>query len=81
MLLFPFSIFILFYCAFMFRGGDELLYLYPYFVFSILFGRAEIYSICFSHASEWLSVTSDKGTVHIFSLSTAHPNPNSSYAT
>lgn len=30
--------------------------------------RAEIYSICFSQNAQWLAVSSDKGTVHIFSL-------------
>eukprot|EP00002_Diphylleia_rotans_P005515 TRINITY_DN1466_c0_g1_i4.p1 TRINITY_DN1466_c0_g1~~TRINITY_DN1466_c0_g1_i4.p1 ORF type:complete len:363 (-),score=77.44 TRINITY_DN1466_c0_g1_i4:567-1655(-) len=41
--------------------------------------RAEIYSLCFSHGSEWLAVTSDKGTVHIFSLSTEQLNPPQGY--
>ncbi|KAI5059135.1 hypothetical protein GOP47_0025454 [Adiantum capillus-veneris] len=31
--------------------------------------RAEIYSICFSQNTQWLAVSSDKGTVHVFSLS------------
>ncbi len=30
--------------------------------------RAEIYSICFDPLSTWLAVSSDKGTIHIFSL-------------
>jgi len=30
--------------------------------------RAEIQSLCFSQSSDWLACTSDKGTVHIFSL-------------
>jgi len=30
--------------------------------------RAEIYSICFHPSSAWLAVSSDKATVHIFSL-------------
>jgi WD40 repeat protein len=30
--------------------------------------RAEIYSICFNYSSQWLAVSSDKGTIHIFSL-------------
>lgn len=30
--------------------------------------RAEIYSICFSQNTQWLAVSSDKGTVHVFSL-------------
>lgn len=31
--------------------------------------RAEIYSITFSSSAQWLAISSDKGTVHIFSLS------------
>ncbi|KAI5680416.1 hypothetical protein M9H77_01643 [Catharanthus roseus] len=30
--------------------------------------RAEIYSLSFSPCSQWLAVSSDKGTVHVFSL-------------
>lgn len=30
--------------------------------------RAEIYSLAFDHACSWLACSSDKGTVHIFSL-------------
>ncbi|KZV21547.1 autophagy-related protein 18a [Dorcoceras hygrometricum] len=30
--------------------------------------RAEIYSLAFSPTSQWLAVSSDKGTVHVFSL-------------
>ncbi|KAL4366197.1 hypothetical protein GQ457_05G002300 [Hibiscus cannabinus] len=30
--------------------------------------RAEIYSLAFSSNAEWLAVSSDKGTVHVFSL-------------
>mmetsp|Transcript_23786 Transcript_23786/g.57653 ORF Transcript_23786/g.57653 Transcript_23786/m.57653 type:complete len:374 (-) Transcript_23786:139-1260(-) len=30
--------------------------------------RAEIYSICFDPTSEWLAVSSDHGTIHIFKL-------------
>lgn len=30
--------------------------------------RAEIYSLAFSSTAQWLAVSSDKGTVHIFSL-------------
>lgn len=30
--------------------------------------RAEIYSICFNPTSAWLAVSSDKATIHIFSL-------------
>lgn len=31
--------------------------------------RAEIQSLAFSSAAQWLAVSSDKGTVHVFSLS------------
>lgn len=30
--------------------------------------RAEIYSLAFSPTAQWLAVSSDKGTVHIFNL-------------
>ena len=30
--------------------------------------RAEIYCICFDQTSKWLATTSDKGTLHIFSI-------------
>nr|CAN67661.1 hypothetical protein VITISV_044410 [Vitis vinifera] len=30
--------------------------------------RAEIYSVAFSSSAQWLAVSSDKGTVHVFSL-------------
>ncbi|XP_042518316.1 autophagy-related protein 18a-like [Macadamia integrifolia] len=30
--------------------------------------RAEIYSLAFSSSAEWLAVSSDKGTVHVFNL-------------
>ncbi|KAK6121127.1 hypothetical protein DH2020_045115 [Rehmannia glutinosa] len=30
--------------------------------------RAEIYSLCFSPTAQWLAVSSDRGTVHVFSL-------------
>ncbi|XP_071697782.1 autophagy-related protein 18a-like [Rutidosis leptorrhynchoides] len=30
--------------------------------------RAEIYSLAFSSAAEWLAVSSDKGTIHVFSV-------------
>ncbi len=33
--------------------------------------RAEIYSISFSRNNEWLAVSSDKGTVHVFKLDAA----------
>ncbi|KAL0403725.1 UNVERIFIED_CONTAM: Autophagy-related protein 18a [Sesamum radiatum] len=34
------------------------------------FGRAEIHSLCFSSNAEWLAISSNKGTVHVFSLNT-----------
>ncbi|KAI3693514.1 hypothetical protein L1987_76458 [Smallanthus sonchifolius] len=37
--------------------------------------RAEIYSLSFSPTSEWLAVSSDKGTIHVFSV-TAVDNPD-----
>ncbi|XP_021763109.1 autophagy-related protein 18a-like [Chenopodium quinoa] len=44
--------------------------------------RAEIYSLAFSTTAQWLAVSSDKGTVHVFSLKvnsgspgTENPNP------
>lgn len=30
--------------------------------------RAEIYSLAFSATAQWLAVSSDKGTIHVFSL-------------
>lgn len=36
--------------------------------------RADIYSICFNSTSQWLAVSSDKGTVHVFSLKNGAPN-------
>ena len=30
--------------------------------------RAEIYSLAFSSSAQWLAVSSDKGTVHVFGL-------------
>jgi len=30
--------------------------------------RAEIYSICFNFNSQWLACSSDKGTIHVFSI-------------
>ncbi|XP_076889017.1 autophagy-related protein 18a-like [Bidens hawaiensis] len=36
--------------------------------------RAEIYSLSFSPTAEWLAVSSDKGTIHVFSV-TAVDNP------
>lgn len=52
--------------------------------------RAEIYSLAFSSKAQWLAVSSDKGTVHVFSLkidselsandrSLSIPEPNNSY--
>ncbi|KAI7753626.1 hypothetical protein M8C21_026132 [Ambrosia artemisiifolia] len=37
--------------------------------------RAEIYSLSFSPTAEWLAVSSDKGTIHVFSV-TAVDNPD-----
>lgn len=36
--------------------------------------RAEIYSICFNYNSLWMAVSSDKGTIHIFSLKGNNPS-------
>ncbi|KAK1354133.1 Autophagy-related protein 18a [Heracleum sosnowskyi] len=36
--------------------------------------RAEIYSLAFSSTAQWLAVSSDKGTVHVFSLKTNSVN-------
>lgn len=36
---------------------------------------AEIYSLAFSSAEEWLAVSSDKGTVHVFSLKVNSSGP------
>lgn len=30
--------------------------------------RAEIYSLAFSSTAQWLAVSSDKGTIHVFGL-------------
>ncbi len=30
--------------------------------------EAEIYSIAFNQTSQWLAVSSDKGTVHVFNI-------------
>jgi WD repeat-containing protein 45 len=38
--------------------------------------KADIYCLCFNLASEWLAVTSDKGTVHLYTLK--KPNNKSS---
>ncbi|KAF6142675.1 hypothetical protein GIB67_015161 [Kingdonia uniflora] len=37
--------------------------------------RAEIYSLAFSPTAEWLAVSSDKGTVHVFSLKVKTTSP------
>ncbi len=37
-------------------------------------GNADIYSICFNSTSQWLAVSSDKGTIHVFSLNKAKAN-------
>ena len=31
--------------------------------------KAEIYSICFDKQSQWIACSSDKGTIHIFTVS------------
>ncbi|EEE67789.1 hypothetical protein OsJ_25522 [Oryza sativa Japonica Group] len=38
------------------------------------FDRADIYSIVFSPDSEWLAVSSDKGTVHVFHINVCSPS-------
>ena len=40
--------------------------------------RADIYSLCFNMTSEWLAVSSDKGTVHLFTLRQGSQNQKSS---
>ncbi|KAJ8435725.1 hypothetical protein Cgig2_017704 [Carnegiea gigantea] len=37
--------------------------------------RAEIYSLAFSATAQWLAVSSDKGTVHVFSLKVNYGSP------
>ncbi|KAL5708875.1 Autophagy-related protein 18a [Ranunculus cassubicifolius] len=37
--------------------------------------RADIYSIAFSSTAQWLAVSSDKGTVHVFSLVVNYESP------
>jgi WD40 repeat protein len=37
--------------------------------------RAEIYSLAFSSTTQWLAVSSDKGTVHIFNLKFNNGSP------
>ncbi|KAJ8749550.1 hypothetical protein K2173_026199 [Erythroxylum novogranatense] len=39
--------------------------------------RAEIYSLAFSPTAQWLAVSSDKGTVHVFSLKINQGSPGS----
>eukprot|EP00268_Persea_americana_P067350 TRINITY_DN925_c0_g1_i2.p1 TRINITY_DN925_c0_g1~~TRINITY_DN925_c0_g1_i2.p1 ORF type:complete len:425 (-),score=66.02 TRINITY_DN925_c0_g1_i2:414-1688(-) len=39
--------------------------------------RAEIYSLAFSSSAQWLAVSSDKGTVHVFSLKVNSGSPGS----
>ena len=34
--------------------------------------KAEIYSLCFDLSSKFIACSSDRGTIHIFSLATAH---------
>jgi len=43
--------------------------------------RAEIYCICFNQTSSFLACSSDKGTVHIYSLSANNTNPSHNSAT
>lgn len=38
--------------------------------------RAEIYSLAFSTTAQWLAVSSDKGTVHVFSLKVNYGSPD-----
>eukprot|EP00002_Diphylleia_rotans_P003635 TRINITY_DN1251_c0_g1_i1.p1 TRINITY_DN1251_c0_g1~~TRINITY_DN1251_c0_g1_i1.p1 ORF type:complete len:368 (-),score=80.80 TRINITY_DN1251_c0_g1_i1:119-1222(-) len=40
--------------------------------------RADIYSLCFNNTSEYISVTSDKGTIHIFNLGLDEEHRNAS---
>lgn len=40
--------------------------------------RAEIYSICFNPSSQWLAVSSDKATIHIFALKSSSKGTGSS---
>jgi len=37
--------------------------------------KAEIYCIAFSPNSQWICVSSDKGTVHVYGVATAEPQP------
>ena len=37
--------------------------------------RAEIYSLAFSSNAQWLAVSSDKGTVHVFNLKVNSGSP------
>ncbi len=30
--------------------------------------KAEIFSICFNKSSKWIACSSDKGTIHVFSI-------------
>jgi WD repeat-containing protein 45 len=39
--------------------------------------RAEIYCLVFNSTSEWMACSSDKGTIHIYSVSEAKNNPKS----
>jgi len=38
--------------------------------------KAEIYSIAFNRTGQWLAVSSDRGTVHIFKLDAGAPEPD-----
>ncbi|KAI3749254.1 hypothetical protein L2E82_19861 [Cichorium intybus] len=42
--------------------------------------RAEIYSLAFSSTIQWLAVSSDKGTVHVFSLKPSQANQGTNKA-
>ncbi|XXG80648.1 hypothetical protein AAC387_Pa09g1464 [Persea americana] len=42
--------------------------------------RAEIYSLAFSSSAEWLAVSSDKGTVHVFSLKISPESPGNDHS-
>ena len=42
--------------------------------------KAEIYNIAFHPTSEWIACSSDKGTIHIYSISASVNNPRSGLA-
>lgn len=43
--------------------------------------RVDIYSISFSRQNEWLAVSSDKGTIHVFPIRSSSTNRNTSLMT